>query len=324
MNAMLSLQRLALPLTFAQLAFAANTFVTSLFLSRSSTTALHASLPGSMLAVAVSSLALSALGYSGTVFADRHGSGDTPGALAAFRSALAVAIRLRPLECRARQMCRADFRTLISLGVPNGVRAVIDIGGFFVFTAILAEREDAAVAASTAAFAVNGIYQALPQGLSQALEIMTARAARENRSALLAPALRLVAIHALAFIAVLSLFGRELLDAFASKGDASFADGFSATAKTLVLILCAKAVFESAVQVLQAHLRGRGETAAVFRIQCATSLLFWIPLFLAVRAFSPGIPAYWLTMLASAALASAALFLTQARLPSATRTPRRP
>ena len=260
MNAMLSLQRLALPLTFAQLAFAANTFVTSLFLSRSSTTALHASLPGSMLAVAVSSLAISALGYSGTVFADRHGSGDTPGALAAFRSALvlaalsipyfilaapfghallgvfntapevlaaesayydvllangyesayydvllangyftmlaavlggyftgqgktrfvgavtvfgflvnmaiapifinglfgvptsgirgagwsatishivpcvilAVAIRLRPLECRARQMCRADFRTLLSLGIPNGVRAVIDIGGFFV------------------------------------------------------------------------------------------------------------------------------------------------------------------------------------------------
>lgn len=72
--------------------------------------------------------------------------------------------------------------------------------------------------------------------------------------------------------------------------------------------MCAKAVFESAVQVLQAHLRGRGETAAVFRIQCATSLLFWIPLFLAVRAFSPGIPAYWLTMLASSALASAALW----------------
>lgn len=424
MNTMLSLQRLALPLTFAQLAFAANTFVTSLFLSRSSTTALHASLPGSMLAVAVSSLAISSLGYSGTVFADRHGSGDTPGALAAFRSALvlaalsipyfilaapfghallgvfntapevlaaesayydvllangyftmlaavlggyftgqgktrfvgavtvfgflvnmaivpifinglfgvptsgirgagwsatishivpcvilAVAIRLRPLECRARQMCRADFRTLLSLGIPNGVRAVIDIGGFFVFAAVLAECEGAAVAASTAAFAVNGIYQALPQGLSQALEIMTARAARENRSALLAPALRLVAIHALAFIAVLSLFGRELLDAFASKGDAAFADGFSATAKTLVLILCAKAVFESAVQVLQAHLRGRGETAAVFRIQCATSLLFWIPLFLAVRAFSPGIPAYWLTMLASAALASVLLLL---------------
>ena len=430
MNAMLSLQRLALPLTFAQLAFAANTFVTSYFLSRSSTTALHASLPGSMLAVAVSSLAISALGYSGTVFADRHGSGDTPGALAVFCSALvlaalsipyfvlaapaghailgvfnaapevlaaessyydvllangyftmlaavlggyftgqgrtrfvgavtafgflvnmaiapifinglfgvptsgirgagwsatvshivpcvilAAAIRLRPLKCSARRICRADFRTLLSLGIPNGVRAVIDIGGFFVFTAVLAECESSAVAASTAAFAVNGIYQSLPQGLAQALEIMTARTARENRRALLAPALRLVAIHSAAFTAVMAASGSAILGVFASKGDAAFADGFSAAAEALVIILCAKALFESAVQVLQAHLRGRGETAAVFRIQFATSLLFWIPLFLAVRAFAPGIPAYWLTMLASSALACAALWL-RARLPT--------
>ena len=420
---MLSIQRLALPLTFAQLAFAANTFVTNYFLSRSSTTALHASLPGSMLAVAVSSLAISALGYSGTVFADRHGSGDSPGAIAAFRSALvlaalsvpyfilavpaghailgvfntspevlaaesayydvllangyftmlaavlggyftgqgktrfvgavtvlgfiinmaiapifinglygvptsgikgagwsatishivpcvilAAAIRLRPLKCSARRICRADFRTLLSLGIPNGVRAVIDIGGFFMFAAVLAECEGAAVAASTAAFAVNGIYQALPQGLAQALEIVTARAAKENRRALITPALGLVAIHSLAFIAVLAVAGSEILGAFASKGDTAFAESFAETAKAIVFILCAKAVFESAVQVLQAHLRGRGETAAVFRIQFATSLLFWIPLFLAVRACSPGIPAYWLTMLASSALASVVLY----------------
>ena len=231
---------------------------------------------------------------------------------------LAAAIRLRPLKCSARRICRADFRTLLSLGIPNGVRAVIDIGGFFVFTAVLAECEGAAVAASTAAFAVNGIYQSLPQGLAQALEIMTARTARENRRALLAPALRLVAIHSAAFTAVLAASGSAILGVFASKGDAAFADGFSAAAEALVIILCAKALFESAVQVLQAHLRGRGETAAVFRIQFATSLLFWIPLFLAVRAFAPGIPAYWLTMLASSALACAALWL-RARLPAVCR-----
>ena len=64
---------------------------------------------------------------------------------------------------------RADFAELLRLGLPNGIRAVIDIGGFFVFAAVLAECAPAAVAASTAAFAVNGIFQALPQGLSQAL-----------------------------------------------------------------------------------------------------------------------------------------------------------
>jgi Na+-driven multidrug efflux pump len=124
-----------------------------------------------------------------------------------------------------------------------------------------------------------------------------------------------VAIHSAAFTAVLAASGSAILGVFASKGDAAFADGFSAAARALVLILCAKALFESAALVLQAYLRGRGETAAVFRIQFATSLLFWIPLFLAVRAFAPGIPAYWLTMPVSSALACAALWL-RARLPT--------
>ena len=422
MNAMLSLQRLALPLTFAQLAFAANTFVTNYFLSRSLTTALHASLPGSMLAVAVSSLAISALGYSGTVFADRHGSGDSPGAIAAFRSALvlaalsvpyfilavpaghailgafntspevlaaesdyydvllangffttlaavfggyftgqgktrfvgavtvfgflvnmaiapifinglygvptsgikgagwsatishivpcvilAAAIRLRPLKCSARRICRADFRTLLSLGIPNGVRAVIDIGGFFVFTAVLAECAPAAVAASTAAFAVNGIYQAFPQGLAQALEITTARTPESGRRALLLPSQALVVVYTAAFTTVLAAAGMTLLFAFAKDVDESFLSGFSSTAKFLVKILAVKALFESSVQILQAYLRGHGETASVFLIQFATSILFWVPLFFAIRHFRPSIPAYWSTMLVTSALSTALL-----------------
>ena len=422
MNRALSLQRMAFPLTMAQLAFAANTFVTSLFLSRHSTTALHASLPGSMLAVAVSSLAISTFGYSGTIFARRHAEGDGPGAIAAFRAALAmtllsaplfflavplghlvlgvfnaspeviaaesayydvllangffttlaavfggyftgqgktrfvgavtlsgfvvnmalapvfiegrfgipvsgnqgagwaatvahvlpcivlaIAIRLRPIPASARRICRADVSEMLRLGLPNGVRAFMDIGGFFVFTAILAECAPPAVAASTAAFAVNGVFQALPQGLSQAMEISTAREGSAGRRALLAPGAALVAIYSLAFCLALAVGGRSLLAAFASSGDARFAHGFSATAAVLAVVLAAKAPFESAVQVLQAHLRGRGETAAVFRIQFATSLLFWVPSFLAVRAVCPGIPAFWLTMLASSALATALL-----------------
>ncbi len=95
MNRAARLQRMALPLTMAQLAFAENTLVTGFFLSRHSTIALHASLPGSMLAVAFSSLATSTFGYSGTIFASRHGSGDSAGALATFRAALAPEDRVR-------------------------------------------------------------------------------------------------------------------------------------------------------------------------------------------------------------------------------------
>ena len=60
-------------LTCAQLAFSLNTFVTNWFLARASAEAFHAALPGSMLAVAVSALAISTLGYSGTILARRHG-----------------------------------------------------------------------------------------------------------------------------------------------------------------------------------------------------------------------------------------------------------
>ena len=61
------------------------------------------------------------------------------------------------------------------------------------------------------------------------------------------------------------------------------------------------------MQVLQAFLRGCGKTAAVFRIQFLSSVLFWIPLFLAVRAWRPSMPLYWLTMLACSALSTVLL-----------------
>ncbi len=429
MNRAARLQRMALPLTMAQLAFAANTLVTGFFLSRHSTTALHASLPGSMLAVAFSSLAISTFGYSGTIFASRHGSGDSAGALATFRAALALvfcsiplfflavplghavlgifnassdviaaesayydillangfftalaavlggyftgqgktqlvggvtifgfllnialapvfvggmfsiptsgvtgagwaatiahivpcailaaAIFLKPIPASARRLCAEDFTHLLRLGLPNGIRAVIDIGGFFVFTAVLAECSPASAAASTAAFALNGIYQSLPQGLSQAMEISTARSSAEDQRRFLIPALTLVAIYTAAFCIFLSAFGAQTLGAFASAGDADFTREFTHAAFVLAVILGTKALFESAVQVLQAYLRGLGKTATVFRIQFATSILFWIPLFLSVRALRPGIPAFWMTMLANSVLSTAILAFSAARL----------
>ena len=135
MSPVLSLQRLALPLTFAQLAFATNTFVTGYFLSRSSTAAFHASLPGSMLAVTVSSLAISALGYSGTIFASRHGSGDVPGAVAAFKAALVLVGLSVPLFFAAVPLGHAVlgmFNTLPEvLAAESAYYDVLLVNGFF-------------------------------------------------------------------------------------------------------------------------------------------------------------------------------------------------
>ena len=121
--------------------------------------------------------------------------------------------------------------------------------------------------------------------------------------------MRLIFVYTAIFCGVLALFGTGLLDTFAVHGNADFAKAFRVSAGALVAILMAKAPFESLVQILQAHMRGRGETATVFRIQFATSVGFWIPLFLATRAFYPGMTAYWITMLVSSLVAAAALFV---------------
>lgn len=428
MNAALSLQRMALPLSLAQLAFAANTFATNFFISRVSATALAAALPGFTLAFAVSSFAVSTLGYSATVFASRHGAGDVPGAVASFRAALVLAlasfpifalfvpaaravlglfsaapevaaeeaaycdilllngffatvnavlagfftgrgktrlagaattlgflanIALAPLFIfgktpfpahgirgagvaavvsqavplsifafailrseaarRARRVERRDFAEILRLGLPGGLRTLADIGGFFVFAAILAESPCAAAAASTAAFAVNGVFQALPQGLAQAMEITTARARAAARPALVLPGLSLAAAYSALFCVFLALCGMDALSFFEAERDAGFAEQFAGTAFYLVLILGAKGFFESAVLVLQAFLRGCGKTALVFKVQFATSALFWIPSFLAVRAFHPAVPALHLTMAANAILNTAILCRLSAR-----------
>ena len=89
--------RTSLPLIFAQLAFAVNTFVTQFFLARHSTIALHASLPGAMLAVTLSAFFINTLGYAGTMIAQRHGSGDEAAADAIFSGAVLLTFISIPL-----------------------------------------------------------------------------------------------------------------------------------------------------------------------------------------------------------------------------------
>ena len=115
----LHLIRTATPLVLAQLAFAANAFVTQVFLARHSATALHASLPGSMLAVTLSAFFINTLGYSGTLIAQRHGSGDECGANRLFAGALLLTALSIPLFVLAAPL------GLMILGIFNTEPAVL-------------------------------------------------------------------------------------------------------------------------------------------------------------------------------------------------------
>ena len=416
--------RTSLPLIFAQLAFAVNTFVTQFFLARHSTIALHASLPGSMLAVTLSAFFINTLGYAGTMIAQRHGSGDEAAADAIFSGAVLLTFISIPLFAltaplglallgifdtnpavfaaeaayfkvllvngyftafaavlggyftgRARTklvgattvfgfllnmalapifingLChiptegvigagwsatiahivpclilagfilrekpltafrRLDQRgilELLRLGLPNGLRTVLEIGGFFCFTAFIAECAPAAVAASTAVFAVNNIPYCIIQGLSSAIEVLVGRACGQRNNAevrnISRAATYLTATVAVLYVLILWFGQNAILDHFLKDPNVSL-DAFYQTARLLIYIVAAKALFEMMPLVLQSVLRGLGETAAVCRVQAIASFLVWIPAYGLVRLLHPTVPAYWLTMILSS-LASCAL-----------------
>ena len=425
-KAALHLIRTATPLVLAQLAFAANAFVTQVFLARHSATALHASLPGSMLAVTLSAFFINTLGYSGTLIAQRHGSGDECGANRLFAGALLLTVLSIPLffltaplgltilgifntepavlaaesayfkvllvngfftalaavlggyftgrgqtrlvggvtifgfllnmalapifinglwgiptegvigagwsatiahivPCAILALCIArtnpsnpsnlsNLSPLLRLGLPNGLRSVIEIGSFFLFTAFLAECAPAAVAASTLLFAINNLPYNAVQGLAQAVEILIGRTPERTRQrGTIFWGIILAIGVALLYVKVL-----WLTSVFAPSWFLPTAPNFSTAEFTnalhaLVAVIAAKAVFEFLTLILQAVLRGRGETSAVCRIQAVVSFGVWIPAYVLVRLFHPNMTAYWLTMFLSGLVSVALLTRTLRR-----------
>ena len=416
-----SVLRTALPLVLAQLAFAANTFVTQFFLAQHSTTALHASLPASMLAVTYMVFFNMTRGYAGTIFAQRHGGGDTQGALTAFVQSVWLTIFTLPLlalgmpvarvllgvfntspevlaaETRyfdvlmlnaaftilaqvlggyftgqgktlfvglvtvfgflvnmaiaplfiagcaglpggttgagiaqtiahvipcailaAALVRRPEFRRrtvslkpdlsaretleILRLGIPNGLRTVLEIGGFFCFTAFISECDPAAVAASTAVFAINNIPYGIVQGLSSAIEILVGRASGRGDDAAVRGVVRtatvLTAAVTLVYVVLLGLFPDALLDPFLKDPKIARA-AFHETTRLLVVLVAAKAFLELMTLVLQGALRGLGKTADVCLVQAISSFGVWIPAYGLVRLLHPTVPVYWLTMVLS-------------------------
>ena len=407
--------RTANPLVLSQFAFAANTFVTQFFLARHSTTALHASLPGSLLGVTFMSFFNATLGYAGTVFAQHDGAGHRSRAYSAFIQSLWLTLFSLPLLALGCPLARlilgifnaspavyaaearyfdilmpnaaltilgsvlggffmgqgktrfvgatttlgfitnialapifiagylgpggllgagiaqtlahlvpvillgaALWRTpslhersvswkpsfsaretleILELGIPNGLRTVLEIGGFFAFTALIAELDTASAAASTIVFALNGVGYSAVQGLSSALEILTGRSigARKVNEArhFLVVSIGLTLLLASVYAGTLFAFGKGLVRLFST--DAAIL----AASTPLLLIAALKAPLEFLVLTLQGALRGCGKTAAVFRSLLIASCLVWIPAYILVRVFQPNIVLYWLTMVIS-------------------------
>ena len=208
----------------------------------------------------------------------------------------------------------SNLSPLLRLGLPNGLRSVIEIGSFFLFTAFLAECAPAAVAASTLLFAINNLPYNAVQGLAQAVEILIGRTPERTRQrGTIFWGIILAIGVALLYVKVL-----WLTSVFAPSWFLPTAPNFSTAEFTnalhaLVAVIAAKAVFEFLTLILQAILRGRGETSAVCRIQAVVSFGVWIPAYVLVRLFHPNMTAYWLTMFLSGLVSVALLTRTLRR-----------
>ncbi len=422
----------SLPLIFAQIAFAANTFATQFFLANHSGTALQASLPASMLAVTFMVFFNATLGYAGTIFARRHSSGDTQSAMTAFVQSVWLTLFSLPLLALALPLARiilACFQTsaevlaeevryfdilmlnaaftilaqvlsgfftgqgrtrfvgfvtvfgfavniaispffiaglgnlpsgvagagiaqtiahiipcillaiavlrhpafrettfslkpsltahetleILRLGIPNGLRTVLEIGSFFLFTAVIAECEAPAVAASTALFAINGIPHGCVQGLASAIEILTGRASGRNDTEAIRGIIKSAALLTggivLLYAFALVVFQEPLLSLFLPSDQPFDSAAFRSVAHTLCIIAALKAAPEFTSLILQGFLRGLGATAAVFRIQLFSISVVWMPVVFAVRYYHQTVPDFWLTMFCACIASSILLFM---------------
>ncbi len=422
-NELSLLARTALPLIYGQFAFAANTFVTQLFLSHHSDTALRASLPGSMLAVTWMSFFNATLGYAGTICARHHGSGESRAALSTFVQSVWLAFASLPLLILGMPLARiilglfntspevleaevhyfnmllpngaltilatvlaghfmglgrtrfvgfatvAGFivnmilspvfirgavglpggvigaaiaqtlahvvpclllgarlwhehpfradgvplrpallgpaaREILRLGLPNGFRIVLEIAGFFVFTAFIAECDAAAVAASTMLFAVNAIPHGCVQALASAAEILMGRSLQDGQRErhIIHAAFLITALIAGFYLGTLVLVTLIHPQALQPANPTYSLEAFTTALWWLVAIVAVKTFVEFGTIILQGLRRGRGETAFVCRTQAIVSFLFWIPAYCLVRICHPTVPAFWMTMILSGAV----------------------
>lgn len=403
----------------SQLFFALNTFVTQFFLARHSGVSVHASLPGSMLAIAFMSFFNAALGYAGTVFAMHDGAGRSDRALNAFVQSLYLTLFSLPLLalgcplariilsifnsspevyraevayfdilmpnaaltilgsvlagyftgrgktklvgtitsigfainmvlspvfisgaigpggvigagiaqtlahafpvvaigiaiCRSKDFKERAFSLaprffaeetleIIRLGVPNGLRVLLEIGVFFVFTALVAELPSSAAIASTIVFALNGIFYSMVQALATTQEILIGRALAdgERRANFTKSATFITLFLSLLYAAVFLASPDFWFDIFTCSNPNAMREDVRIAGRALLVIAAIKSPVEFLSLVLQGTLRGMGKTAAVLKTLSIVSFGVWIPLYLIVRICRPDVNLYWMTMIVS-------------------------
>lgn len=192
------------------------------------------------------------------------------------------------------------MRTMLTAGLPNGLCSLVSAGAFALFALETGRLDSLSLSASSAVFAIGGLYYPALSAVACAVTILTARSwglgdvpstRRAVRSGLK------IAFSGLFLFLALTVPSGDLWPRLFGHGIAAeHAATFTRTCRTLLGILALREIAETCLLVLTAALRGIGDTRFVMRAQCGIELLVWCPAILILSRADCRVVSLWLTM----------------------------
>ena len=195
---------------------------------------------------------------------------------------------------------RKRLAELVRLGLPCGLRQLLDCGGFFMFTALVARLDPITTSASTALFTVNNLHHAVREGIQQATEILIGRLSSRNDFQRLRKtftcAQLLMAFAMAVFTSILLLWREPIFHCFIPNSNVKSWLHFISTVNRLIPILLLNLLFEAIAMTLVAVHKGLGLTQQLLKLQTVSTAFVWMPLVLLVCVKQLSIEYYWITL----------------------------
>ena len=205
-------------------------------------------------------------------------------------------------ELGFRKAFRLDWtimRTLIRFGVPSGVQIMLDCGAFAFFVMMTARLDAVSLTASNVALSINTLAFSPLMGFGSAAAIKSGqyKGAGDFDHAMKSgwSALKLGWCY-MAFIgSVFVLFPETLLSMFISSGETGLdTHAFLRTGTTLMYLMTAWGIFDTATVVLIGALKGVGDTRFVMWYLSLMAWLVWVPGELIIFKLGGGIVPAWI------------------------------
>ena len=189
---------------------------------------------------------------------------------------------------------------LLRFGLPSAMYEVLNMLSFSIFVFVTEGVGELELAVSNTCFTINYLLFAPMMGFSLGAQTLVAQAIGRGDPDAAAADARRTLILGVGFVAVFSalaiVFAHPILDLFASKAGADTAT-FHALGFTLLLLMAAWQVFDSADVIICGALKGGGDTRFVMGWMLFAAFIVWMPLVFAVRHFHNTMPALWGTMI---------------------------